>query len=308
MHIEGQVPSADGSRITGPPSTAGQGMRIDEHTIYYPERKFTRFTKPFVIDLRGSGQGSIPSPGSSRMMGAPPMQGPRYSFLDPVKIADWKLQMTPDRPRPITIPTGPDSALNTLRQMERRAAEREKTQGWLQGLEQRYLRPGTSSVGTRVPSLSDKGLGTGVGSFHKGSTLNRSGGFGARLSPGFSPALEGLQGQLTRLSARLESPGLSRNRFEVDLGSVGGGLFDSGFGRRGMLGGSTRLNVPGLSRPGGGFLNRLWDAGSGMSPSPPPIRLRGSASLTPGGPAGVPGMSFNPLAPPGLGGVTGFGY
>jgi hypothetical protein len=328
MHIEGQVPSADGSRITGPPSTAGQGIRIDEHTIYYPERKFTRFTKPFVIDLRGSGQGSIPSPGSSRMIGTPPMQGPRYSFLNPVKIADWKLQMTPDRPRPITIPTGSDSALNTLRQMERRATEREKTQGWLQGLEQQYLRPGTSSVGARVPSLSDKGLGTGVGSLHKGSILNRLGGFSDRLSSGFSPALEGLQNQLSRLSKGLEMPMLSGSRASTvgDLSGIGR-LGDFSLRDTGIKLGLERLrqdawHSPWRSSPsglslrdsGGGSLRNLWNAGAGfssgstLSASPPSIQLSTSPSLMSSGPGGSPSLNFNPLAPPGLGGVPGFGY
>jgi hypothetical protein len=340
MYIEGQIPSAGGPADTGPSSNLGPAIRIDKHTIHYPERNFTRFTKPFVIDLRGSSPGHISSPGSSHRMGSSRLEGQGHRFSDPVKLADRRLQMTPARPRPITIPTGLDSTLHTLRRIERDAFERENTQRWLKGLEQEFGRPGSPrSIGADL-ALASRPLSTG--------------GFGRGTGPGdgppsFSPVLRAAQDRLSGFSTKLEIPRLGGDRLGTDLqapalrsggflGDLWGSgsslhspagsppasksgfqplrLFDAGSHRRlglsaptfGGSGGSSST-VPSLSASAGQSSGSLWNPGSSLSSvGPPSIRLGTSPSLTSGNWGNPFQLSAKPMAWQGAGGPSLAGF
>lgn len=255
-----------------------QGIQVDEHTIYWPKRNLTQITKPFVIDLRDEVIERVPKPlpsprRRSRIIRTPPIhiEGRIPSTDSPLKKADWMLRHGSE---PMGAGT---SAYKPFRSVVDLPDDMHN------------LRLGRSSVGARVPSLSDKGLGTGVGSLHEGSIFNRPGGalsrvwnagcglsggttwsaspaptrsnaftsltasgFSARSSAGFSPALEGLQDRLSHLSGSLETPMLSSGRSSIAGALSGVGDYGSGFGAQGF-GSNLRLNVPGLGGYGSGF-------------------------------------------------------
>jgi len=74
--------------------------------------------------------------------------GPSYSFLDPVKIADWSLRYGQIPTSPATSSYNPFmSTVDRLKQLERQAIDREKTQQWLRKVEydlQKGLKPQTT--------------------------------------------------------------------------------------------------------------------------------------------------------------------
>jgi hypothetical protein len=63
--------------------------------------------------------------------------GPSYSFLDPVKVADWSLRYGQRSASPATNRYNPFmSTVDRLKQLERQAMDREKTQQWLRKVDQ----------------------------------------------------------------------------------------------------------------------------------------------------------------------------
>jgi hypothetical protein len=301
LNLTGELGGGAQTR-TGPPQPkVEQGIQIDEHTVYWPQRKHTDFTKPFVIETQI------------------PRRRPFTRINTPFVIETQNPHQ----------PSGGSSRPSLFQQLNQQLQRLDAGPGF--SPPQSPL-PGSSSARLDLSNLKFGGSG---GSFSIVPSLSRSGGgflrnlwnagTGSSLPQSPSPGSSRARQELSNLKFGGSGgsfsivPSLSRSRggFLSNLWDAGNSyrpatssLLDNSLSLRDVgsrlsleslrqdawhnpwRGPSSRLSLGGF---GGGPLSNLWNAGSSFSSaSPSSIRLSTS-----------PKLSFNPPAWQGAGGLSG---